>query len=234
MQTWVNVLLVIVTAILAITGIWQVVIQRQTAKRQLRAYIGANENIDENGRDLKFDADKTVRAVLCVRNVGQTPAYAVRFTSRVEELTHPLPKTFAIPDIEHAKQGSVVQPNEVLYIEAHSPKGYSISKRAFLNSKQDARKNPTRWFVYGRVEYADIYGEGHWTEFCYWMSWHGEKGAKSPPGWYLYKGGYNSTDRGCECWFVTLLTTVYRKACGTSPATDGRAKAETPEPGGKR
>jgi hypothetical protein len=62
--------LVIATLLLALFGFWQVMVSRDTARRQLRAYV-----LISSAKVHDFGIDLSPRVEIIIKNSGQTPAY---------------------------------------------------------------------------------------------------------------------------------------------------------------
>jgi hypothetical protein len=142
----------VITFIIAVFTIGLYFVGRDTARRELRAYIGVKDHtirtIEDSGGFLRF------QAVITVENGGQTPALNVRRALdvgigdenrsdfRIDGLTGRMPM------IPH----SLWEMRQVFW---------NLSEediRHITNSHRHA-------FVWGRVEYEDIYGETRHLNF---------------------------------------------------------------------
>lgn len=139
-----------------LTG-WQAWIAKDTAERQLRAYVASRP-------DWIFEFNDTipVRMRYTLTNHGQTPAYELTHTAVVEILPYPLPLNHPLPIIPKLSESTVtVHPTSSVY-------GLTSATRTF--SKSDISKavanDGVRIYVLGLVEYKDAFGTVRRTRFC--------------------------------------------------------------------
>lgn len=122
----------------------------ETAKRELRAYVFVNDARIEG----VAAGDSPVATVL-LKNSGQTPAYKVRVSIRME-----LRAAFAdVPALEEAAALGHLAPGANLTTKAPSVGSLAVTEHARLDSGH------VTLFVYGVVHYIDSFKKPHWTRF---------------------------------------------------------------------
>lgn len=120
-------------------------VTERTAKSQLRAYVTVEDNqinVVGNGIDAR----------IAVINCGQTPAYRLRGWLNVEIHERDSAKDLPIEPIDPSTASTVLGPNLK-----------STVTRSYQPLPIDAAGKEI--CVWGRVEYTDIFGNDHWTEF---------------------------------------------------------------------
>jgi hypothetical protein len=132
-------------------------ISKDTAQRQLRAYIGI-----EPGALNNFAPSFKTGANFTINNYGQTPAYKVMASYAVGVLPYPYPDNLPLPRAEHQIIESVasIYPHvpSVAYRELDNP----ISEKQ-INEILDG--STVRFYVGGIIRYSDIFGAEHCTRF---------------------------------------------------------------------
>ncbi|HYM19503.1 MAG TPA: hypothetical protein VEW28_00700 [Candidatus Kapabacteria bacterium] len=139
-------LLVLVTAILAIASFWQIFISRSTARRQLRAYLYCTTSPNE--------PLQTNVIPFIIKNSGQTPAYnvVVWIISGIREF----------PLIRPLVGGNPT--NTPSRIAIHSNMDIEINATLPPNITNFRGQNEALYF-WGRIEYEDIFRKRHHTNF---------------------------------------------------------------------
>jgi hypothetical protein len=130
-------------------------LSRNTAKRQLRAYLAIVS------AELKFFPDGFVEAHLELGNTGQTPAYKVTGAQRGRFSQYPL-KNVGTPPPETRKATTIIAPGKPQLL---------LTLKAGLNNATNpgvllAVQQPH--FVFcanGRYEYEDIFKDQHFISF---------------------------------------------------------------------
>jgi hypothetical protein len=150
--------LVVATFSLAAFGFWQVLISRDTARKQLRAYVQQTKS-----SVIKFEIGVPVEAIVTVKNTGQTPARETVFWTGITIREHPLavmitdkPSDEIMP---HASRGDLGSGSAI-----HSP----IKTDGNLNQSQfdQIRAGAQAVYVFGGVTYRDIFDKPWFTDFC--------------------------------------------------------------------
>lgn len=124
-----------------------VAVARETAKRQLRAYLGCSAidvAIDFTPNGAKFWLPQ-----IMWQNTGQTPAYSVRAGMRWRMIETALPSNFRFPERGEAKGGlPTVAPQQSITS--------SWRKLTLLEIKEVAH-GKKRCFIWGWAEYSDTF-----------------------------------------------------------------------------
>lgn len=146
----ISALLVLVALYLAFRSNW---IARDTAKRQLRAYLTFDSIEGEvYGSDWHFK--------LAWKNAGQTPAREVWTSVQWREVGRPIHPDFAFPE-KPATPGdgrAVVGPSQLIYATADEPITLDVKRRVAAKE--------TFVYVWGFVDYRDAFGTQRRTEFA--------------------------------------------------------------------
>ncbi len=125
---------------------------QSTAQHQLRAYISIDHIIrDKNLHEPGF--------TIFIRNSGQTPAYKVRHYNQKEILEFPLPHELVAVLREDGTR-FICGPGQ---LAADSGLGGPISDPDW----EALRSGKMAIYVYGIIEYMDVFGCVRWTKFCY-------------------------------------------------------------------
>ena len=155
------------TAVLALFGLWQVVISRNTARRQLRAYVVTRgKDINQRETDGRF----VLR--IDIQNTGQTPAYEMNVISRTCILDYPVEAAFNF-DLDLGKDPSAMTLGSQECVEHDS-----IAERVLSDVELAEVTSPTtphsagrRLYSYGTATYRDIFGQNRYTNFCFSLIW---------------------------------------------------------------
>jgi hypothetical protein len=139
---------------------WQASVASDTEKRQLRAYVGIIagdvENFDVSGRP-------TVR--LTRKNYGLTPAYDVGFSTIYARIGKD-------GTIFQQSGGGCTQPNysnlSTMFPSAQLPFSIIIKDTYLQQQVDEVKAGSSIFYVYGDVCYKDIFGNPHYTNYC-WM-----------------------------------------------------------------
>jgi hypothetical protein len=138
-----------------------------TAKRQLRAYVGlvitACWNLESNGPlGIKFVAI----------NYGQTPASHFNGVGVIDYLPYPLPEDFVLPEPPtKVHQDAIIFPNDranpliVSFWEREGSRK-TIQEKLQLLSKQATIEA----YAHGKITYKDVFGQEWCVEFCHFLN----------------------------------------------------------------
>jgi hypothetical protein len=154
--------LVVVTTAVALFGFWQVMVSRNTAKRQLRAYIGM---YGESITLLQVSGQSFLEGYVSLKNFGQTPAYGHSCWVRIDVTAA------AQPPFNLSASGltrAIIAPDG----EANLPVHWGPVSAQDMS---DIRNEIKRIFVWGAAEYVDAFGHERYFRFYYWN-------AKETPG----------------------------------------------------
>ena len=106
---------------------------------------------------------------MLVVNTGHTPAYNVRHRANVNFLPFPLPADFDFPLPDPSSEGSLVTVNpQQNYIAS------GIAPRVYTDDEvtEIKRGGPDRrLYMWGRVDYNDVFGNGRYVNFCQSFIW---------------------------------------------------------------
>ena len=159
-------LLVVVTLVLALAtvALWRattelVTGEHNTAKRQLRAYIGV-----AIGRVEKFSSSTLVEGSVIVKNFGQTPAYNLVQTSVLLPARFPFVGSVGelLSNAGPAKTLALLNPMQDFLAGGISQRLYTDDEISKIN---DGRE--WRLYLVGTITYRDAFGEPHYTNFCF-------------------------------------------------------------------
>lgn len=132
-------------------------IAEETAMRQLRAYVHVNPGECR----LKFRGEQgyEVLAHLSMQNYGVTPAYKVRLAAMSTFHRFPLNSNDTFPAMDSTGGAqATVPPNESFNFKELCS---TLSQAEF----NEARNGGGALYLHGSVEYEDIYGDKHVTNF---------------------------------------------------------------------
>jgi hypothetical protein len=131
-----------------------------TEKRQVRAYAFATPTGVKD-----FEIGKAPTGGVGVRTMGQTPAYKIRGRINVGGLPYPLP---ADADLSLEKKTNQVQnsafisPTNVFSLDALAAGQLNDTTKKAIDQGTEFRL-----YVWGRVDYEDVFALSHWFTFCY-------------------------------------------------------------------
>jgi hypothetical protein len=128
----------------------------RTSERQLRAYLSGKPV-----RVFAFSPSIVAEIESTVTNHGQTPASQVHISGLVEILPYPLPNDHQFPFLPVAKSTSVVHPGGTI-------QGHSVASHLFAEDEIARAVNgkEVRFYIFGKIDYVDIFGQNRWTRFC--------------------------------------------------------------------
>jgi hypothetical protein len=125
-----------------------------TAKRQLRAYVAAKPKFVSSFNERNF-----CWADFEIINVGTTPANGLCHTCRIDVFPFPLPDDFVFPELPQKCAKTTSFPNQPMI-------GKVFAYRQFTNGEITSIRNGSmRIYIYGEMEYIDIFGDKNITRF---------------------------------------------------------------------
>jgi hypothetical protein len=139
----------------------QLALSADTARRQLRAYLfldpGKNFSIARGA-----STTATIEIEIHVKNLGATPAHGVTVESWMALDVWPPPESFSFkgPPDERGRTQSVVAPGAVVHYHTGTARPMTPEELA------DVQSGNRSVYVYGRIEYLDVFNKPHWTNFC--------------------------------------------------------------------
>jgi hypothetical protein len=166
--------LVIVTGLLAGFGLWQVIISRNAARRQLRAYVFLDPD-KEFSFVRKPSTTATVEVEIHVKNLGTTPAHELFVESWMTVDAWPMPKEFAFvgPSGEGPVNHSVIPPGGVAHFHVGTARPFNAAELAAIE------KGDLCLYIYGSIKYRDAFNRRHWTNFCQGSTALGKEGFRT-------------------------------------------------------
>jgi hypothetical protein len=129
---------------------------RDTAKRQLRAYVTVNGVI--RTKDPGHLDAQGFAVLVDVRNVGQTPAYDLLQWANISIQEFPLVTSLPIHCLENPTRSILPRDAKSMAFPAFTRDLTTIEENAI-------RANHTAVYVYGEIDYLDVFGERHLTQF---------------------------------------------------------------------
>jgi hypothetical protein len=133
---------------------YQAWIAKDTAKRQLRAYISVPEAYVKYARN-----GARPDGWIAISNAGQTPAYQVQLDSETRILDYPLITSFTFLTNHHYEIGNL-GPQSKLSPSQIGDEDLPADEFAELKNGQ------RRIFLYGTITYKDVFKKQHYTNYC--------------------------------------------------------------------
>jgi hypothetical protein len=137
---------------------------KDTAERQLRAYVHII------GRNFLIQGVEHERFVnqFSIHNVGQTPAYKLQAETVTRPLPHPLPANFDFTPTPRGRNPSVMM------LGPRRRVGHDSFADTILSPDEMTQiMNPNsgiRLYSYGTISY-ETFGRPRFTNFCYFLEW---------------------------------------------------------------
>lgn len=154
---WSPALLALITAILAFFTyrLWSAT--KETAKRQLRAYVFMKL---EDGAKMLYDANGCLTAPLIIKNFGQTPAYDFISWLHIGLYKFPLDTKLDQPSYLPTASKAPIAPSDIF-------RQYAILPAQLNDAEVEAIRNKTASiFVCGEVIYHDAFKIRHRSNLC--------------------------------------------------------------------
>jgi hypothetical protein len=139
----------ICTMLIAAAAIIQLFIMRNTAKRQLRAYVGIS------GISGQPQGAETIEVTIKFKNFGQTPAYNLKSFIDDRVARHPLNEK--LKDASYGKDSSKV----AVFPQTE----YIVHRTVHTNLRLLKEDFGKALFIYGEVIYEDAFGNRRWTRY---------------------------------------------------------------------
>ena len=130
-------------------------VQQERAREEMRAYV----MVEPNGEIELFEAGRVSGFPLLISNVGQTPARSLRITVRgfAEESE----------DTGDWVWRRVAKDSIAVSVGFLSGDLYQLFKPARTIDTHAVQRDGRHIFLLGVVYYDDVFGEEHWTSFCF-------------------------------------------------------------------
>jgi hypothetical protein len=139
---------------------------RETAERQLRAYVFVSSAAVMN----VVEGDGIPEAQVVIKNFGQTPAYGFVNITGFAANIYPPPKSLrlTVPDDEFSKPiaRSILGPTQA----ETSTTDWQEKRRPLTQDEKTAfTQGKAVIYVYGEIRYVDTFGRPQWTKYRYMM-----------------------------------------------------------------
>jgi len=166
---WVSILLdkgrsdpiAVLTVALVFFAGYQALLTRDTARRQLRAYIVVKDNIVTGMMQVNAEGSRKISIATVYTNKGQTPAYDVKIITKLKILTADEAEKFdfklrPLADSSITTLGQDESANASVVMEVCPKPDFDEIWAA----------NNKRLFIYGIIEYRDVFGKLRYTRLC--------------------------------------------------------------------
>jgi hypothetical protein len=142
------------------TGERTIFTMEDTARRQLRAYVGI-ENVPVQDADgISIPNAMGFR----IQNYGQTPAHKLATVLLIATREFPLIKELDPPKPEDFKNFCVLNPSGTnMIIE-------KFTEEDFTNIKRDLEDGKSALYFWGQIKYWDVFDMEQTTSFCHFMN----------------------------------------------------------------
>jgi hypothetical protein len=127
-------------------------IARDTARLQLRAYVFP---VYAHIRDVRASRPNFV---IDIKNFGQTPAYGLRMKTALQSGSYPLDREL-VPDVQSSIATAQLAPQAALFDDIAL--NHSLSE----NEISTLAEGSAAIYLFGEIEYFDIYKARRWTTF---------------------------------------------------------------------
>jgi hypothetical protein len=130
----------------------------QTAQRQLRAYVYVH-----NVRMLEMNSGYDPNILIIVKNFGQTPARRITNTFRCIPMTRPAAEPQFSLDRAQIVELPDLGPSQRIFSTPSYPASFWVADKPRLI----ANRRTVHFYVFGRIDYRDIFDQPRWTEYRY-------------------------------------------------------------------
>jgi len=141
--------------------IWTILLARRTAQRQLRAYVCPDTADLVSGTAINPPVPAQANdpaVVLMCKNTGQTPAYKVRVYAQLAVIEPKNESTLIAPQLREG-QYSTLGTNVT---SRNTPR---LDHTLTVQETTDIRAGAKAIYLYGRIEYLDVFKHKHFTTF---------------------------------------------------------------------
>jgi hypothetical protein len=140
--------------------------QKIVLKSQLRAYMSVVFLAclqQDRTKDFKFEVQSNLQ------NNGNSPAIAASTASALRVLPFPLPADvdLTVPFVDFDAAANFPPHSAPMYIRTILPD--FLTEEEIAEIKAGDKK---RLYVYGTTKYKDVFGESHFTNFCWSIGWN--------------------------------------------------------------
>jgi hypothetical protein len=148
-----EVLLVFATVLLVLVTKALVDGSKESAERQLRAYVHIR-----NVRISEMNSGNNPKIEVFVRNYGQTPARRITNTYNCREMKQPIEREFALDKLQMVELADLAPRAETRSTTNYPFPRWGPIKPVLLNKT-------VVFYVWGRVDYYDVFEQHRWTEY---------------------------------------------------------------------
>ena len=153
----------VITTVIAFFTIGLYLIGRDTARKELRAYVSADtkEVVGSDGKPVANSIGVEMR------NAGQTPARRLTHWMYIEVRNFPLSKDLEPPEEDRLRVYSVLHPGMTRMIIGDFP------VKDVENAKTRIENGSMALYIWGEITYDDVFGEERTTKFRFWLGKEG-------------------------------------------------------------
>jgi hypothetical protein len=163
---WIGIVVAVIAAFTTGVTTWQDYMVKDAARNQLRAHI-----VVKPEQLPTLEEGKQPRLRGSYYNIGRTPAYDEGSTAHILVAEYPMTRT--LTDEECDKEQTTLKRKNKWFV-GKIPHPETIRDEPFNDSEIEAiQKGQAAVYFYGRICYADIFGESHHTDFCLYWRWDG-------------------------------------------------------------
>lgn len=146
----------------------QVRVTDRTAKQQLRAYVA----VHSEGGSFGFPPPDggTYQARVPVINRGQTPAFNMRFVTKIAILPFPRPEISIFSEYNLVFDEQQTNSDRVWFpMEVGDITAISDEELTWKEYVRVLHSDTQKVYVFGIIEYEDVFGDTHFTRFFQWI-----------------------------------------------------------------
>lgn len=167
--------LVIATAVLAVTALFvgtiQAIISRNAARRQLRAYVFVDYvRLMDSGQFPELEGMTELQenapvfpnrpgTEIHIKNSGQTPAYKISHWSAMDVVEVRLEHAIVVPPADPTS------PKSYIAAGTFNIMGHWFPRELTQQEIDDIRNHVRGIYVFGRIDYLDVFGKPHFTTY---------------------------------------------------------------------
>jgi hypothetical protein len=160
-------LLGLATIFLVIGVRFQIRDARDSSERRLRAYVSVMPSAIK-----RMTSNEVFHFSFTLMNAGVTPAYLVQHDGVLCVVEHPLPDGFPFPKVSPGRQSKLMVPPRTP-IAGHLLAAQKFTKAEIIEIFEGKAQEGRRLYVFGHIDYIDIFRQKRWTRFCFsFPGWH--------------------------------------------------------------
>jgi hypothetical protein len=158
-----DIAIAVLTLVIALISLGLYLVAKDTARRQLRAYVFTDP--DKSLASFRFAVGEPLKAMLQIKNTGQTPAYDLVVLRGYAIEPRPIREDFDFTIKRVGVAGQIVPAGATHYWPLSNISGDTdqpIPAEVF----NAVRNGVCDLYIFGRIEYRDAFGKQCWTNFC--------------------------------------------------------------------